>query len=83
MAELCGASISTVETIDSSRALAAGSRVPIKSREEEMPRIAIDFALFEAEFISVLLPFSSPVGTHPPGTYPCSSHGQSASNEAD
>jgi hypothetical protein len=65
MAALFGASTSTVDAIESSRALAAGSRVAIKSREEEMPRTAIDFALFDTAFISVLLSFSSPAGTHP------------------
>jgi hypothetical protein len=40
--------------MESSRPLAAGSRVATKSIADEVPRIAIDLALFETEFISVL-----------------------------
>jgi hypothetical protein len=57
-----GASTSTVEVKEISKALAVGSRVAIRSREEETPRIEIDFADFEKLFISVPLSFSH----HPP-----------------
>ena len=55
---LFAASTSTVETTELSRALADGSRVASKSREEEMPRIEIDFAVFRTGF-TVVLPSSS------------------------
>jgi hypothetical protein len=38
--------------------LAAGNRVAINSREEERPRMVIDFFLCEDLFISVLLSLS-------------------------
>ncbi len=53
-----GASTSTVETTALSRALADGSKVASKSREAEMPRIVIDFAVFRTGF-TVVLPSSS------------------------
>jgi hypothetical protein len=53
-----GASTSTVEVKDISSALAVGSRVAIKSREDETPRIAIDFAVLKTGFTVVLLSFS-------------------------
>jgi hypothetical protein len=40
-------SSSTLEANESSRALAAGNKVATKSREEEMPRMAIDLADFD------------------------------------
>jgi hypothetical protein len=49
------ASTSTVETTGLSKALAAGSRVAIRSREDETPRIAIDFAVLTTGFTVVLL----------------------------
>jgi hypothetical protein len=58
MEAVLGASTSTVEVKDISRALAVGSRVAIRSREDETPRIEIDFAVLEKLFISVLLSFS-------------------------
>jgi hypothetical protein len=44
---LFGTSNSTLEVKESSRALAAGSKVATKSREEEMPRMATDLADFD------------------------------------
>jgi hypothetical protein len=45
--ELFGTSNSTLEVKESSRALAAGSKVATRSREEEMPRMATDLADFD------------------------------------
>jgi hypothetical protein len=44
---LFGTSTSTLEVGESSRALAAGSKVATRSREEEMPRMATDRADFD------------------------------------
>jgi hypothetical protein len=55
---LCGVVSSTLEVSESSNALAAGNRVAINSREEERPRMVIDFFLCEDLFISVLLSLS-------------------------
>jgi hypothetical protein len=46
-----GTSTSTVEVGKISRALAAGSKVATKNREEEMPRMATDLANFDFDFM--------------------------------
>jgi hypothetical protein len=45
-------SSSTLEVNESSRALAAGNKVATRSREEEMPRMAIDLA----DFVNAFMP---------------------------
>jgi hypothetical protein len=46
-AALFGTSTTTLEAGEISRALAAGSKVATKSREEETPRMATDLANFD------------------------------------